>query len=160
VEEILQADLALLPMAPLTSVPLEQVPEVLQRVDDRLRQSATPAEAETLWTALFVLMGLRYPPEVTDNLARGVRLMIDVRESSFYQLAISEGERKGELEGQRKGRCAEAIRFLLAIGGKRFGPVPPAIRATIEGMTDLEHLERLTDRLLDASGWDDLLATP
>jgi hypothetical protein len=60
----------------------------------------------------------------------------------------------------RKGQLEGAIRILLGIGTKQFGPVPPADRATIEGMTDLEHLRRLIDRLLDAISWDDLLATP
>jgi hypothetical protein len=132
------------------------VEDVVRRVDARLRQSATPEEAETLWTALFVLLGLRYNPEDADALSRGVRAMIDVRESSFYQLAVNEGLR----EGERIGQCKAAIRFLLEIGGKRFGLVPPAVRASMEGMTDLERLERLTDRLLDATSWDDLLATP
>jgi predicted transposase YdaD len=109
-------------------------------------------------------MGLRFPPEVTDHLFRGVQLMFDVRESSFYQLAVTEGRREGMREGLREGlregQRQAAIRLLCELGRKRFGPVPPATLADIEGITSPERLERLADRLLDATSWDDLLATP
>jgi hypothetical protein len=50
VDEILEADLALLPLAPLTAVSPTMLPDVLHRVDERMRHSATPEEAKTLWT--------------------------------------------------------------------------------------------------------------
>jgi hypothetical protein len=46
-----------------------------------------------------------------------------------------------------------------SISRRDFGPVPSATLAEIERGTSQECLERLTDRLLDATSWDDLLAT-
>ena len=48
---------------------------------------------------------------------------------------------------------------IFQLGGKRFGPAPQVKRATIEGVADREELERIAGRLLDATGWDDLLTS-
>ena len=53
----------------------------------------------------------------------------------------------------------EAKRILLRMGGKRFGPADADTRAAIESIVDVDRLEQLTERLLDVSRWDELLAT-
>ena len=50
--------------------------------------------------------------------------------------------------------------MILIIAGKRFGPAPGATEAALQAIIDRDRLERMMDRLLDATGWDDLLATP
>jgi hypothetical protein len=45
------------------------------------------------------------------------------------------------------------------MGRKRFGPPTPAMEAGLRAVADLGRLERMAERILDATGWDDLLAT-
>jgi hypothetical protein len=50
--------------------------------------------------------------------------------------------------------------MILRQGQQRFGPPPEAMSAALTAITELERLERVFDRLLQASDWQDLLATP
>jgi hypothetical protein len=137
--------LGTLPLAPLADVSEAALPGVLRRMDERLSREATPPDAAMLWTATYLLMGLRYPREVATQLLQGVRGMKD---SVTYQAILEEGEAR------------EARRILLRMGQKRFGPPGEAIVAAIDGITDREQVEALTERLLDVSSWDELLAPP
>jgi hypothetical protein len=116
-------------------------------MEDRLRQEAPPEEADKLRTAAFVLMGLRYSPQVAEQLFRGVTSM---EESSTYQSIVAKGVAKGEL--------GEARKILLRLGGRRFGPPDLQTIATIDSLIDVKHVEELTDRILDVSSWQELLA--
>lgn len=49
---------------------------------------------------------------------------------------------------------------MLRQGQKRFGPPSPAMVTTLEAITDLERLERMSDRLLDTGSWQEVLDTP
>ena len=44
-------------------------------------------------------------------------------------------------------------------GTKRYGPPTEATEAKLRSITDEERLGRISDRIFDATGWDDLLAT-
>lgn len=167
VEAILTAGLGTLPLAPLSDVRPEALPDVIRRMEQRLRTEATPAEAGVLWTAAFSLMGLRYPPEFTAQLLQGV---LDMEESSTYQLilqrgwakGVAEGKAKGmaegRVEGRAEGKVAEAIRLLLLQGTQRFGPADARVQASLAAIQDLERIERLALRLLAVESWDELLA--
>ncbi len=49
----------------------------------------------------------------------------------------------------------------IVIGRQRFGRAPRRKqRAELDAIADPERLERMRDRLLTASSWADLLATP
>ena len=50
--------------------------------------------------------------------------------------------------------------LVLRLGTRRFWPVPSATEAMIRGIDDPERLGQLAERVLDATDWDDLLATP
>jgi hypothetical protein len=66
------------------------------------------------------------------------------------------------LEEIREEARAEARRdAVLSLGRQRFD-LPPTRKqkADLEAMTDPARLERILDRLLTASSWADLLATP
>ena len=52
----------------------------------------------------------------------------------------------------------EARAILLRLGTRRFGPPSEEACAAMEGITEIERLEGLTDRVLDVESWDDLLA--
>ena len=78
-----------------------------------------------------------------------------MEESSTYQFVIEKGMEKGILKGRKK----ELLETLLHLGTQRFG-TPAAAAARLEAIDDLERLDRMRDRLLDAPDWNDLLATP
>ncbi len=145
VETVLAGGVGTLPLAPLCQVAAPELPAVIDRMGARIQAEATPAEAAVLWTSTYILMGLRYPLEVAAHLLRGVR---DMRESSTYQAILDEGR----VEGER--------RALLLLGTKRFGPPDAPTREVIERLDSPGKLERLTERLLDVSSWDELLSPP
>lgn len=142
VDAVLTGGLGTLPMAPLADAPAEALADVIRRMDERIRRETTPSEAAVLWTATYLLMGLRFPPGLTRQVLQGVGAM---RESSTYQAILDEG------------RLEEAQLILLRQGQKRFGAPDRETRATIVAMTDLARLEALTERLLDVSSWQELL---
>jgi hypothetical protein len=143
VEAVLAGGLATLPLAPVADVAAAELPAVVRRMDERLRREATPAEAGTLWTAAYLLLGLRHSAEFAGRLLQGVRAM---RESSTYQAVLAEG------------RAEEARRFLLRLGTRRFGPPDARARAAVEALGDPERIEQLGDRLFEVDGWGELLA--
>jgi len=67
-----------------------------------------------------------------------------MRESSTYQAILLEG------------RVEEAQRLILKLGGKRFGPPGLAVHFAVDAISDLGQLEKLLERLIDASDWDDV----
>ncbi|HTU17678.1 MAG TPA: hypothetical protein VMG10_06400 [Gemmataceae bacterium] len=73
---------------------------------------------------------------------------MDIRDSSTYWTIFDEG------------RIEEAQRSILLVGQQKFGLPSDTIVATIKGINNLEHLERLIDRILTICSWDELLATP
>jgi hypothetical protein len=149
-EGLLAGPLGTAPLAVLGALP-EGVPlpdalaAVAQRLIERLEREAPPERARKLLTAAFVLTGLRVKRDVARQVFRGVRAMKD---SDTYLAIIDEG---------REEQVKEDI---LRLATRRFGPAHEPIRARLHGITDLERLRRLLDRLLDATNWSDLLDTP
>jgi hypothetical protein len=76
-----------------------------------------------------------------------------MKESVTYQAIIEEGM----VEGRRRGRMEEARRILLLVGGSRFGEPPSEVVAGVNAITDLQKLEELAVRLLQAASWEELL---
>ncbi len=76
-----------------------------------------------------------------------------MKESSFYQAILEEGEAKGEAKGKAQG--ARAI--LLKVGMPKFGPPGPADRRVIEAIGSVESIERLIDRMALVATWAELL---
>lgn len=150
VDRVLGGGLATLPLAPLADVQRDELPSVIRRMDGRLRHEAKPSEAAMFWTATYLLMGLRYPVELTHELLRGVRNM---KESVTYQAILEEGRTKGVEEGSLE----EARSILLRLGRKKFGAPGRQITVAIGRLDDRTRLERLTERILDVSSWDELL---
>nr|MDQ2731448.1 DUF4351 domain-containing protein [Armatimonadota bacterium] len=155
VEEVLAGGLGTLPMAPLSDVRPEDLQSVIRRMEGRISQEATEEEAAQLWTATYVLMGLRYTSQLAAKLLEGVRAM---EESVTYQAIMAKGWDTGRAAGNAEGKAEEARSLLMRIGGKRFGSPDAATRSTIEGIRSVEQLEVLVERILDVSGWTDLFA--
>jgi predicted transposase YdaD len=150
VETVLAGGLGTLPLAPLADVTQATLPAVIRRMEERIRIEATPAQAGVLWTAVLVLMGLRYSEAVITQLLQGVRGM---KESVTYQAILKEGRE----EGREEGRVEEARALLLRLGNKRFGPPSEPARATLEAISAVDRLELLSERLLDVESWEELL---
>ena len=70
-----------------------------------------------------------------------------MHESSAYELILEEG-------GVR-----EAQRIILRLGKKRFGQPDEAITTSLSAIKDLDRLERLSDAVLGAANWKELLET-
>ncbi len=77
-----------------------------------------------------------------------------MKESVTYQAIIEEGE----AQGIAKGEIMEARSLLLRLGRRRFGPAPAAVTHMLDGIQDLSRLEAIAERVVEASGWDDLIA--
>lgn len=92
--------------------------------------------------------------------------MLDLRESSVYQIILDEGREEGRNEGREEGRTQGLTegeirgmaRSVLQVGTERFGPPGPRISQEIRAIADLERLAHLMERLLKVSSWEDLLA--
>jgi len=82
--------------------------------------------------------------------------MLDIKDSSFYQVLLKEGLEKG----QHQGRIKEAQEVLFRLGRIRFSRLDKATRSAIEAIDDLERLHRLSELILTATNWRDLLAEP
>ncbi len=94
--------------------------------------------------------------------------------SATYQAILREGRNEGLIEGRNEGliegrnegliegSIREAQRLLLIQGEIRFGPPDDRIQDAVAAIRDLEYLERLGRRVVDANihDWDGLLHTP
>ena len=154
-DSFLNAGVDLVPLAPLADVEEQQLPELVRKMADRINP-LPPARAAKLWTASYLLMGLRYPDELTEKLFDGVQA---VKESTTYQKILRDGKAEGLIEGRTEGHIEEARQFLLRLGTKRFGDPEAAARAALDGISDIDRLEALGERILDAdvSDWNSLM---
>ena len=83
-----------------------------------------------------------------------------LEESTTYQAILAKGLSQGISQGISQGLCQGLRTTLLRQGTKRFGPPDTTVLAELHRVTDPERLERMTDLILDATGWDELLAAP
>jgi predicted transposase YdaD len=144
VEELLRGGLGTLPLAPLSDVREEQLPEVVRRMEQRLRREQR-ARAADVWAATRVLLGLRYSDEFVRLLLQRV---LGMKESVTYQAIVAEGA------------LEEAQKMLLLVGSKPFGPPDRATRAAVQAIGDVQKLEELVQRVFDVASWQELLGQP
>ena len=149
VEDLLTVDVASLPLAPLGRLPRGTKLEtglagVIKKLIERLQYEAPPEQVRRLLTAAFVLTGLRVPRQKAGQLFQGVRAM---RESDTFMAIIEEGE------------IGEARKLLLRFGQKKLGAPDKAVSNTLDGISDLERLERMVERVGEIQSWQELLAT-
>lgn len=159
-QEWLSGGVGLLPLAPLGAAEPEQLPAVIARMKQRLDREVPPREAADLWSATYILMGLRYDEAVVERLLQGVHQM---EESSTYQAILRKGEAQGRAEGEAKGKAKgkadEARRLLLMLGREQFGEPSAAERAALAALTNVHRLEQLALQVKNAPNWQALLAS-
>ncbi len=78
-----------------------------------------------------------------------------IEESWVYQDIFSKGEAKGEA----KGRAEEDRAIILRLGRNKFGQPDETVLIKLAAISDLDRLHSLLDRILDASTWEELLAS-
>ena len=141
--DYLSAGVGLAPLAPLAEVSDVELPGVVRRMADRINSEPRP-RASKLWTAAYLLMGLRYSDELVSQLLEGIQSM---RESTTYQAIL------------REGRIAGEQQLLLRQGTKLFGAPDAATVSAVEAIQDVARLEQLGERILDPTlrGWQELL---
>jgi len=85
-------------------------------------------------------------PLLQERAPRALRGVRGMHESSTYQVILVEG------------RIEETRDILLRLGRKRFGPPNEHVQTTIQAISSRERLEALSERLLDVTTWQALLA--
>ena len=142
---------------PLTNVTEADLPGVIDRMTPRINAEPGPRAAK-LWIVTDLLMGMRYPLELVEHLLEGRHNMQD---STTYQKILSDGRQEGlrGREGLEEGRIVGERRVLLRQGTKKFGEPGAATVAAIEAIRDVDRLDVLGLRILDADvrTWEDLL---
>jgi hypothetical protein len=149
-EELLAADLGVVPLAVLGRLPAELALEdglaaVAQRVAERVTAEAPPDRAKKLLTDAYLLTGLRVRRDAAARIFRGVRVM---HESDTYLAILDEGQEK------------RARKDILLVGEERFGPAEESVKSHLDGIGDLERLERILRRAVKATNWQEILETP
>ena len=144
--DFLAASPCLAPFAPLAAVRRPELPAVIDAMRGRLDPLPDRELAAKLWTACYVLMGMRYDEALADKLLEGV---IRMEESVTYQAILRRGE--------QRGGAAVAQRLVLHAGRQKLGPPPPAVEAVIGAITDTDRLDALNTRILSVSTWGELL---
>ena len=159
IDAFLKAGPGLAPLALLTNEAAADLPVALTRFRDRLRADAVPDKLEkVLLGSTFVLCGLRYDEARIAELYQTMSLTLE--DSTTYQMILKKGVAQGVAQGKVEGKLEGVRSSLLRLAAKRFGPPPPAAETAVLAVTDAERLQRMTDRVLDAATWAEILATP
>src|SRR4051794_11641473 len=157
-------------MAPLDDVHHEHLPDVARQIVARLVREAQAATAGKNQGGHPGAGGMRLGRDEIDALRRRLQSVNITTESSYYRLAVEEGNKEswkegwkqgwneGWKQGVERGKIEEAQRLILRQGKIRFGPPDAEDRATIEAIEVLDRLERLSERLLAVANWAELLA--
>lgn len=150
VESILNGELSILPLAPLADVPEESIPDVFRRIDERvMRETETPT-ACMIMVSTLLLAGMRLERDQILDMMRRFSSMNLLQESSFYQMLLEEGE--------KKGRIKEAREMLLDLVEARFGAVDASFRRSIDAIDDLEKLKRMSKKVITISDPQELFS--
>jgi len=149
-EELLAADLGVVPLAVLGRLPEglsleDRLAVVTRRLAERVTAEAPPERAKKLLTDAYLLTGLRLRRDAAARIFRGVRVM---HESDTYLAILDEGQEKFAKEA------------ILVVGEERLGSPDKAVRTQLAHVTDLERLRRMVRRAAKATGWQEILETP
>src|SRR5437763_133040 len=133
-EELLAADLGVVPLAVLGRLPEGQPLEdglaaVAHQLVERLQREAPPDRVKSLLTDALLLTGLRVRRDVAATIFRGVRAM---HESDTYLMILEEGQEKA------------LKKTILRQGEAQVGAPDESVKARLNAITDLERLERMT----------------
>jgi hypothetical protein len=149
-EALLSGPLGTAPLAMLGALPegadlVQGLTGIAHQLIERLEREAAIEQKKLLLTAAFVLTGLRIQRNQAKQVFAGVRNM---RESDTFLAILDEG------------REIQTRHLIRRIAKRKLGEPDEQTVTCLEGITDLERLERIHDRAGEASSWQDLLDTP
>ncbi len=160
VDDWLRGGIGLAPLALLTDEADADLEAALVRFRECLRANTTDdTVTKGILGSSYILCGLRYDHARIEAMYQ--RLSIMMEESTTYQAILAKGVAQGVAQGREQGvaQGVQALRAtVLRLGVKRFGAPAAEVAARVENLNDLARLQDLSDRLLDVSGWDELLA--
>jgi predicted transposase YdaD len=149
VEFFLKGGLGTLPLALISAVTFEDLPQVINEVKRRVDvEILVEADRTEFWATAEILLGAIYEKVVVELLLKGIANM---RESSVVIGYLEEGRQEGRQEGAQHLR-----HLLLGLGIRYLGEPDDAVRRRIESISDLNLLERLTASVVDATSWNEL----
>jgi predicted transposase YdaD len=151
VQSLLTGGLGQLALAPVSAVSEPELPGVLREMKRRVARMRDRGRLGRWWTAVYVLMGMRYDEALIGQLLQGV---LGMKESVTYQAIV----REGLVQGLAQGELNEARKLLLRLGQSHFQTAaPPDVQSRVEAMQDLDQLEQLILRVTNLRSWDELL---
>jgi predicted transposase YdaD len=162
VADFLNGPIGLIPFAPLADVTADDLPAVVSGMRTRIEDLRDRPLAMKLWSAAYLLMGLRFDRALIDNVLSGV---VQMEESVTYQAilqrglerGIQQGRAEGRAEGLTEGRAEEAVAMLLIFAEQKLGAPNAEQQAALRAITDPTRIEALCKKLRDVSTWDELL---
>ena len=166
-EALLKGELGTLPLAFIADATPEQIPSLVRRAAKRLARETSRSKEGEMWTAVSVLMGMKFEEEFVAHTLKGIHTMTD---SVTYQAILRQGKemgvregkemgvREGEVTGLKKGLAKEARTLLLRLGEKQFGKPNSKTIAEINKIGSVERLEDLAVRVLSVTSWVELLS--
>jgi hypothetical protein len=148
-EELLRAELGVVPLAVLGRLPEDLSLEdgltaVIERLAERITREAPPERLSKLLTDAYLLTGLRLRRNAVTRLFQGVRAMED---SDTYLAILDEGQER------------YAKKAVLLVGQERCGAPSDEAKSRIANITDLERLDRMLRRAVNAANWNEILET-
>jgi hypothetical protein len=164
-ERLLTGGLPLLALAPISAVTEAELPGIIEQMKRRLGGRRARHQADVVWEAAFILLGLRYSADLAEQLFRGI---VSMEESATYQAILArgreqglqQGREQGRREGRTEGAVAEARKALRIVGDAAFGEPDARTATAIEQLDDLGRLEDLLKRVPTAGSWQELLGQP
>jgi hypothetical protein len=145
-EEYFSGGLGVVALAPLSNVSLEQLPEVVRRMEEIIARDAKSTEDATMiWSASYWYMGLRYPADLVNRLTANVQPLL--QKDKTYLAIKASGFATGRSAGEIQGKL-EATRAFI----RRFENAPTDIvpaEANINAISDPSVLERMAARLVE-----------
>jgi hypothetical protein len=142
-QTLLEGPLALVPLAPISDVPLNKLHPVLAQTGDRIRRDSDPTRSAELLMMTGFLVDLRYGIMTAKELAQQP---LDPDKIGFF-IGLKEAGARDELR-----------KLIKRSGEKKLGPLAPGQVVLLDEIRSLEKMESLHDRLFDAKSWDDVFA--
>jgi predicted transposase YdaD len=160
-EQLANGGWGLFPLAPLS----DKAPPMIESLTDKMARKLAYEhpnikEARELGAVMEILLGLRYPKELAQIIMTKVTAMIDLQESTTYQIIHGRGKAEGKAEGIAKGKADGIRETILRQGKKKLGKPSAKILRELNAVTDESRLAALSERILDVDSWKELLARP
>ena len=133
----------LFPLAPLCDDAKSQLPSLLERMANRLKNEiADPQKIALLWQTTAILSDMRYEQEFILPLMRKVMTMVKLEDFPSYSVGVAKGFRE----------------TILLQGKIKFGVADEDTISALESIKNLDRLRSISERILTVNSWQELLS--